>query len=497
MADPITHQRMEGMRTKPQVTSHSQRRSFARRLLISTNLAVAVILGAFMALNYHLEWKTHLREKRIALNEEAETLLAAVARVRSQGTPTLQNFIDQVCGAMQDATSPGHHIAVRMGNETLQAHAHHRASSLMLSAMEKAVNHPAGTAPVEDEVILVGSAAEGDNVIYVSEYLSTLRRIVRSQLLRSLGSIVALGVAIALVVNFMLHKLLLGPVRGMVGTVHRLGAGDLQARMPRLDTVELGVLADEFDRMAAALQTAESDRSFRMEKARRIQQNLLPDLRTLTDVKFTCVFQPAAEVAGDYYDVLTLPDGALLLCIADVTGHGVPAAMGAAMLKALLQTAADREGFPEKLLQLLNAPFCRVALAEDFATMILVRWEKRERSLTYASAGHEHAYLLRRNGESQTLTATGLPLGIDEGARWEARNLELVSGDRLVLLTDGVVEAVSAGGERFGRERLEVVLRQTMSEPLSALRDRLLDAMTTFQGSSRGRDDVTLLALEF
>ncbi len=477
--------------------SRPRRRTLTRRLLVSINLTVAVILGAFMVWSYRAQWQAHLHEKATALNEEAQTLLPAVARVRSQGSASVQSLIDDVCGAMREATSPGHHIAVQMGNETLQAHAHHRASPVILAAMQQAVSDPARMALLEDEFILVGSAAEGNVTVYVSEYISILRKILHSQLIGSIGILVALGVTIAVVVNVMLRRLLLRPVHEMAGTVRRFGAGELQARMPHLDTEELSLLAEEFDRMAAVIERAEAERRGRMEKARRIQDNLRPDLGALKDLRSACIFQPAAEVAGDYYDVLTLADGSVLLCIADVTGHGVPAAMDAAMLKALLHTFSDREKDPQKLLQLLDAAFQRVALPEDFATMLLARWDRQARSLSLANAGHVPGLLVRSGGSMQAVSATGPPLGVEEGSEWETAILQPAAGDRFVLFTDGLTETASADGGLFGQERLENILEKTASKPLSDLPDRIIDEVKAFRGPARQTDDLTLLAVEF
>jgi len=223
----------------------------------------------------------------------------------------------------------------------------------------------------------------------------------------------------------------------MVETVQRFATGDLHTRMPASNTTELAVLAEEFDHMAAALERAEAERCLRMDKARRIQDNLRPDLGRVESLRSVCIFEPAAEVAGDYCDVVDLAHGSLLPCIADVTGHGVPAAM----LKTLLHTLA------------------------------------------------------RREGPILALPATGPPLGVDEQAEWEDARLQPVAGDRLVLFTDGLIEAASPDGEQFGLARLEKIIKETLGRPLADLRDKVIAEAEQFRGP--GADDLTVLAAEF
>jgi serine phosphatase RsbU (regulator of sigma subunit) len=466
------------------------------RLLVGVNLTIASVLGLFMLWDYRVEWRTHLQEKRTALQDEARILLAPIARLREQGQGAVQGFLDEACGAMQESSSPGHHIAVRLGEETLQARVRQRHSPEMLAAMEQAASSPARLAALAEDLLIVGSARRDDQVVYVSEYVSTIRRILRSQVVRRVVSILAVGVTLAVVLNLLLSWLLVRPLPDMIRVVRQLGGGQLGARMQDVNLMELGWLSDEFNRMAGALEKSEMERHLRMNRARRIQQNLLPDLSALPDWRVCSFFQPADEVAGDYYDAVPLPDGTLLLCMADVSGHGIPAALGAAMLKGLLLGAVEKEKAPGKLLHLLNRAFLRVSLPEDFATMIVVRLDRQDGVLTYASAGHEPAYLIPSEGETQLLPSTGPLLGIEAEAHWESLSLQVKTQDRLVLVSDGVVEAVSSDQEPFGRKRLRAALEQSARYPLQRSCELLQERISAFRGSSRQHDDITLLVAQ-
>jgi sigma-B regulation protein RsbU (phosphoserine phosphatase) len=234
-----------------------------------------------------------------------------------------------------------------------------------------------------------------------------------------------------------------------------------------------------------------------MERARAIQDCLRPDLKEIAGARFACINQPAAEVAGDYFDVLPSADGGMILCVADVSGHGVPAAMGAAMLKTLLLNGAGRESDPAQLLGLLNAAFCRVTLPEDFATMALLHFAPGSPAAAYASAGHEPVVLLHPTGRTEDLKATGFPIGVESPSTWEGRALSVEPGDRLIMLTNGLVETMSPAGEPYGRERLFRDLVDLRFLPLAHMLAEILERVTTFRGGTPQQDDLTALAVEF
>ncbi len=469
------------------------------RLLLGVNLTLVVVLGVFTAWDYYAGWKALIGQKRTALEEEAKILVPSIQYIRGQGSRAVQEFVDEACGSMQESTSPGHHIALNIGEEALQARAHHRASAEILGAMQSAARTADGLARVGDETIVVGMAEQDDVTVYISEYLSNIKQIMRGHIIRRLSSIVLLGVGTMIMLNIILRWLLMKPLESMVSMVHRFGSGELAARMPDPGTMELGVLGREFNRMAEALERADLQRRLRMKKAHQIQENLRPDLKNMPGLKIECLFRPAAEVSGDYYDVLSLGDGSLLFCVADVTGHDVPAAMGAAMLKAIMQTGVEQLYDPVEFLHLLNDRFCKVTLDEDFATVFLARWDPSTHTLSYANAGHEPGYFIPREGEVKILHPTGSLVGVNEGADWATHSIAVHPRDRLVMHTDGLTETRGANGEMFGRGRKRVleVLKETKSQPLNVVRGRLFERLESFRGVVPQSDDITFLAIEF
>jgi serine phosphatase RsbU (regulator of sigma subunit) len=211
----------------------------------------------------------------------------------------------------------------------------------------------------------------------------------------------------------------------------------------------------------------------------------------------TALYRPASDVAGDYYDVLKLSDESWLLCVADVSGHGVPAAMSAAMLKAFLLHAAEHHVSPDKILAFVNRRFTTFSPPDVFASMLLVRWRPSDGFLEYANAGHEPGWMLPIEGKLRPLEATGHWLGIEEDATWSMESLEPLRGDKLVLTSDGAAESLNPRQELFGRERLIALLRPWQHVPPGELIRRIDQALARHRGGESLADDMTILAVEF
>jgi sigma-B regulation protein RsbU (phosphoserine phosphatase) len=262
-------------------------------------------------------------------------------------------------------------------------------------------------------------------------------------------------------------------------------------------TAELAYLARAINSMSFSLAEADRERRTQMAKARRIQEHLLPGADGAPGLRSARLFLPAADVGGDYFDIFRLSDQSWLSCMADVTGHGVSAAMGAVVLKALLLEAAERHTAPGEILGRLNDRFAAVSLPEDFASMFVARWYPGAARLEYASAGHETAYFLSASGVLRELPSTGPLLGLQEGGRWEEVTVPVAGGDRLLLVTDGVTETRAPDGRLFGRQQLAGLFSGGRAMPLDEMVRQVDRALAAHRANLPAGDDVTLLAVEF
>lgn len=467
------------------------------QLLVAVNTTMALVLIGFLILDYHREIADRVAEKRLALEEEAKTLLPAVLRMQPYGHQAVQQYVDDVCSRMRDAHSPGHHIAVESDGAVVQALAHHRSSPAMIEAMQAAARLSTYRSQLGNEELVVGVDRQGPLTVYVAEHLTNIQKSVRIQVILRLAGIALAGLVAAVAINVVFLRMVARPLQSLVATVQQIAHGQLGVRSGAFNSEEFTHLAHAINTMSSSLAEADRQRRNEMAKARCIQEHLLPDGVEVPGIALAHLYQPATDVAGDYYDVVSLPDGKWLLCIADVTGHGVPAAMSAAMLKTLLMHATEHHADLDQILRLMNQRFTAVSLTEDFASMLLSRWNPATDVLEYASAGHESAWFLPAAGTLRELPSTGGLLGIYEEGTWETKSLPVSPEDRLMLVTDGAAEALSDQGAVFGRDRLVGEFTRYRRAATGEVIHQIDSALKTHRRSRTPTDDITIVVIEF
>jgi serine phosphatase RsbU (regulator of sigma subunit) len=469
--------------------------SLRARLLLSVNGVLAAVTMIALFLDYQNGLRWQIRQKQAALAEEARTILYAVQHFRKPRLREAGEYIDAVCASMRQDQSPGHHIALRIDGQTLQALAHGRASPEMLSALETAAA-PDNQAQLAGETLVVGQAEQAGEVVYVAVYLSAVRRAVRGAVLWRLAAVACLAGLTTGIVNLLLLRLVARPVGRLVGALRLIGEGRLGLQTQAYTTSELASLSEAINAMSRALAESERERSAQRAKARRVQEHLLPDLSAIQGAQVVYAYHPAEDVGGDYFDITQRPDQTLVFCIADVTGHGIAAALEAAVLKAFFLEAVEQDPAPARILEHLNGRFSAIVLPGDFATILVGRWILGSGRLEYASAGHEPAYLVRSSGNADILGATGLPLGAVPNPTWEARVIPTGSGDRLFLLTDGLPEARAPNGEMFGRQRVADLLAGRSAGLVADQMTEVERAIIAYRAGQPATDDITVVAIE-
>jgi len=227
--------------------------------------------------------------------------------------------------------------------------------------------------------------------------------------------------------------------------------------------------------------------------ARKIQLAALPRKNPeLPGLEVASIYTPASDVAGDFYDFLELDRGALGIFIADVSGHGVPAALVASMLKIALATQAENASSPARILANLNTLFCG-RLERQFITAAYVYVDPIAGVITTASAGHPPP-ILRHASTCDELIAPGVVLGRFRDAHYEELSRPFVPGDTLVLYTDGVTETANRTAEMWGDERLRTAIG---SESPNALLAKIIAEVDAWRGvTGPPDDDVTMIAVQ-
>ncbi|MCW3038425.1 MAG: putative Serine phosphatase RsbU regulator sigma subunit [Solirubrobacterales bacterium] len=229
-----------------------------------------------------------------------------------------------------------------------------------------------------------------------------------------------------------------------------------------------------------------------------IQRGLLPAAPPRVpgaDLSGWC--EPAANVGGDYYDLLLHDDSSLTLLIADVAGHSIGSALLMAMARSVLRREAEHGAEPAQILDATNrAMYGDLVSAGLFITIFCARYAPADGVLLYANAGHNPPMLLRAGGEIDELDADGAAVGFLPDVSFEQRADVIAPGDALLLYTDGVVEAPDEGGEQFGEQRLASAARSARGRTgAAAFLQDVLAMVDQHTGGAAPHDDVTLVAL--
>jgi sigma-B regulation protein RsbU (phosphoserine phosphatase) len=231
-----------------------------------------------------------------------------------------------------------------------------------------------------------------------------------------------------------------------------------------------------------------------LQRAREIQESLLPkEIPQLPGFEVASAWQPARAVGGDYFDVLKLGDNRLAICIADVAGKGVPAALLMANVQASLRASVRDLDSPARVCSIVNRMLCESIAGDKFVTFFCGVLDAGTRTFRYCNAGHPYPILVS-SGVVRTLEQGGAVLGVFPAWTYQDSSLDLSSGDRLLLLTDGITEAEGPNGEEFGMEKVAAFAEAHAANSAARMNQQLLAQVTEFCGA-QFRDDATLLVL--
>jgi len=254
----------------------------------------------------------------------------------------------------------------------------------------------------------------------------------------------------------------------------------------------LGLVRNQLERGQQVVR-AEAEHDREMREAGDIQKRLLPrHITQIPGLDISADWKPARVLGGDYFDILRFGDGSVGLCIADIEGKGVPAALVMSNLQSAVKAFATPAMEPEQLCRRLNTIFCEDVQTERFISLCYARLEPANRRLTFTNAGHCPPLLMRANGQTEKLERGGAVLGRLPGWKYEQGEVTLGANDVLVLFTDGVTEAENSEQQEFGEERLTACVRSCGEMTAAGLQRELLAQVAKHCGN-RFHDDATLM----
>ncbi len=369
-----------------------------------------------------------------------------------------------------------------------------------------------------ERVVWETGEREDDPMSFAFQPLELIRRLSPGRLnmadllvkaLAIVGGVFLFVYVIALLVGLVLARSITRSIHNLSVGTEKLRQGDFGHVITVRSHDQLGELAESFNLMARGIedllqQRAEKERlEEELRIARQIQMSLLPaqGAISLPGLRIAALCLPAAEVGGDYYDLLPLSDTRMGVLIADVSGKGTSAALYMAELKGLVLSLSRIYDSPAKLLCEANRILSANLDTRSFITMTYAIVDSAARTMRYARAGHNPIiHLEGQSGCTRVLTPQGLGLGIDRGDRFdkihEEAQVPLAQGDSFLFFTDGLSEAMNVKAELFGEQRLRDILEQSEALGSEELKERILAEIRSFVGEAAQHDDMTLVILK-
>ena len=442
-----------------------------------SQLSSSALLSAFPELTLHplvKELESRHPELAFIVVTDHENRVQGHADVRSLGS-TYQLPKDLTTVAASGTLGSG---AMILGN-----------AEILVAACD--VKHPNGES--------IGQALVGLHRSYIDSRIEEARQ--KQILITSI--LLVVGVASAMV----LMSVLLRPISAIRAGLERVGRGDLDTPLRLRDRTEFGLLAESMNEMAQALKSAQSQMvekerlAHEMELAKEIQRSLLPS-STVQCAGFSIVGtnQAAAEVGGDYVDILRLADGRVGLAIADVAGKGLAGCLVMSMLAVLLRSMKDSYGSPADLLVALDHQLRDSLRPGAFVTMFYAILDPSTGRVVYASAAHSPLlHYVATDRKAHWRHSRAVPLGVVRSgdlfrSTLEEQELHLGAGDLLFQFTDGVNEAWEpTGTEEFGFDRIQHLVQHYAAQGTAVLTDAVHRELKSWTGGLPRLDDETLL----
>ncbi|GAB5523659.1 MAG: hypothetical protein Roseis2KO_15310 [Roseivirga sp.] len=234
-----------------------------------------------------------------------------------------------------------------------------------------------------------------------------------------------------------------------------------------------------------------------MEIAKNVQHNLFPKNLPVTQrLEVKAFYQPSQTVGGDYYDYIAIPNqNQFMVCIADVSGKGIPAALLMSNFQAVLRTLSRKGQNLEEVVHELNYQLVANANGEHFITFFMAVYDYVTKELRYINAGHNPPVLIGEDGKVLQLTEGTTILGAFEPLPFlSTGSVEYIDKFSMFLFTDGVTETFNDEGDEYGPERLEAFLQSHQSVPLEEMHSKLIDELNEFGNGRPFSDDLTFLS---
>jgi len=351
------------------------------------------------------------------------------------------------------------------------------------------------------------SDGRDENVLIFRKSLETINERMK-ELYREIGLVVLFLAIFHIAVAVLFFIILVKPLSKLHIQSRSLASGNYTVRSEIKTNDEIGELAEAFNIMAASIQEKvnsleEYNRNMEYELALagEVQKSIFPELSENKKFRFNVFSRPYGQVSGDYYDFFQLDDKSQAFLLADVSGHGVPAALMTMTLKEKFGLYAQLLRDPAEMFRLLNEKISAMFETGGFRPRYFSGFYMiidSDNIMSYCNAGHPHPLVISENGTMTTLESEGGVVGMfsSMGTYYHTSKIQLKQGDRIVLITDGIIEAMNENDEQYGWERLINSLQDSSNLTISETVQRIISGLDRFTDIEKLHDDATIIGIE-
>jgi sigma-B regulation protein RsbU (phosphoserine phosphatase) len=309
------------------------------------------------------------------------------------------------------------------------------------------------------------------------------------------------------------------PLQKYCELVGRFREHNLFIRANFYQNQEMKVLSDSFNAMAETLQNYSEEMKSQvklrthqlqvyndellniqrqieaqMQMGQRIQEAIIPK-STYPEIDCAGFYRPMEQLGGDYYDIVSIGDSKYAFVIADVCGHGIPAAMVTMMAKISFQKNIRLYTTAEDVIRQVNLDLCKITANKEYLAAFYGELDLTASTLTYSNAALTEILLIQKDGTLQRLIPNSSIIGYVEKLPLQTATISTENTSKLVLYTDGITESTNTDGERYGIERLETVVLQNRNKKAEELKNAIIDDLNSFSPLESAKDDLTLLVI--
>lgn len=323
---------------------------------------------------------------------------------------------------------------------------------------------------------------------------------------------ILLVVAAVVITFFFINGKVIAPIKILNAKATEIGGGNFDVKIDLRSGDELQTLADTFNKMTTDLKSYmeklrdETERRMligaELSVATQIQSSMLPCIFPAFperhEIDIYAHMEPAKEVGGDFYDFFLVDDDHLAMVMADVSGKGVPAALFMVIAKTLIKNQAQNNHTPAKIFEIVNNQLCENNDANMFVTAFIAILEISTGKVRYANAGHNPVAVRKKDGRYEYMNAAvDFILAGMTGIKYTEGETTLEEGDKLVMYTDGVTEALDERLELYGEERFLDCLNSVSECDTKDTVNAVYDDIRSFAGAAEQADDITILAVKY